>query len=87
MMVSLRRMVQGAAWGPVMAVLAQARIEADDSASVPPLVMVKPGQVLDILCLLEPFEEALQVQEVFFCRIKNRRCSFLFQIDIMNAFF
>ncbi|XP_029994515.1 v-myb avian myeloblastosis viral oncogene homolog-like 2a isoform X2 [Sphaeramia orbicularis] len=61
LMVSLRRMVQVTAWSPVMTVLAQARIEANDSASAPPLVMVKREQVLDILGLLEPFEEALQV--------------------------
>lgn len=46
-----------------MTLLAQARIEASDTASVPPLVMVKREQVIDILGLLEPFEEALQVTE------------------------
>lgn len=44
-----------------MTVLAQARIEANDTASAPPLVMVKREQVTDILGLLEPFAEALQV--------------------------
>lgn len=63
MMVSLRRMVQESAWSAVMTVLAQARIEANDTASAPPLVMVKREQVIDILGLLEPFEEALQVNE------------------------
>lgn len=62
MMVSLRRMVQESAWSAVMTVLAQARIEANDTASAPPLVMVKREQVIDILGLLEPFEEALQVK-------------------------
>ncbi|KAM6924409.1 v-myb avian myeloblastosis viral oncogene homolog-like 2a [Xenentodon cancila] len=61
MMVSLRRMVQETAWSTVMTLLAQARIEATDTASAPPLVMVKREQVVDILGLLEPFEEALQV--------------------------
>ncbi|XP_036959584.1 v-myb avian myeloblastosis viral oncogene homolog-like 2a isoform X2 [Acanthopagrus latus] len=61
MMVSLRRMVQESAWSAVMTVLAQARIEATDTASAPPLVMVKREQVIDILGLLESFEEALQV--------------------------
>ena len=61
LMVSLRRMVQETAWSTVMTVLAQARIEATDAASAPPLVMVKREQVVDILGLLEPFQEALQV--------------------------
>ncbi|XP_072222400.1 v-myb avian myeloblastosis viral oncogene homolog-like 2a isoform X2 [Leuresthes tenuis] len=61
MMVSLRRMVQETTWSTIMTLLAQARIEATDAASAPPLVMVKREQVVDILGLLEPFEEALQV--------------------------
>uniref|UniRef100_A0A3P8T1I5 MYB proto-oncogene like 2 n=1 Tax=Amphiprion percula TaxID=161767 RepID=A0A3P8T1I5_AMPPE len=61
MMLSLRRMVQESAWSAIMTLLAQARIEACDAASAPPLVMVKREQVIDILGLLEPFEEALQV--------------------------
>ncbi|XP_020493786.2 v-myb avian myeloblastosis viral oncogene homolog-like 2a isoform X1 [Labrus bergylta] len=61
MMVSLRRMVQESTWSAVMTLLAQARIEANDTASAPPLVIVKREQVIDILGLLEPFEEALQV--------------------------
>ena len=46
-----------------MTLLAQARIEATDTASAPPLVMVKREQVIDILALLEPFGEALQVKD------------------------
>ncbi|XP_061527104.1 v-myb avian myeloblastosis viral oncogene homolog-like 2a [Phycodurus eques] len=61
MMVSLRRMVQESAWNGVLTVLSQARSEASDTASAPPLIMVKREQVLDILALLEPFQEALQV--------------------------
>lgn len=61
MMLSLRRMVQETTWSTVMTLLAQARIEATDSSSAPPLVMVKREQVVDILGLLQPFEEALQV--------------------------
>lgn len=61
MMVSLRKMVQENTWSTVMTLLAQARIEATDTTSAPPLVMVKREQVVDILGLLEPFEEALQV--------------------------
>uniref|UniRef100_A0A1A8LI29 Myeloblastosis oncogene n=1 Tax=Nothobranchius pienaari TaxID=704102 RepID=A0A1A8LI29_9TELE len=60
MMLSLRRMVREPTWSHVMTLLAQARIEATDLASAPPLVMVKREQVVDILGLLEPFEEALQ---------------------------
>lgn len=63
MMVALRRMVQESAWSVVMTLLAQARIEASDTASAPPLIMVKREQVVDILNLLEPFEEVLQVKE------------------------
>lgn len=63
MMLSLRRMVQESAWSTIMALLAQARIEANDTASAPPLVMVRREQVTDILSLLEPFEEALQVKD------------------------
>ncbi|RVE70329.1 hypothetical protein OJAV_G00063280 [Oryzias javanicus] len=61
MMVSLRKMVQENTWSTVMTLLAQARIEATDTTSAPPLVMVKREQVVDILGLLEPFEEALQI--------------------------
>ncbi|XP_051281032.1 v-myb avian myeloblastosis viral oncogene homolog-like 2a isoform X1 [Dicentrarchus labrax] len=61
MILSLRRMVQESAWSAIMTLLAQARIEANDTASAPPLVMVKREQVIDILSLLEPFGEALQV--------------------------
>nr|XP_046252309.1 v-myb avian myeloblastosis viral oncogene homolog-like 2a isoform X1 [Scatophagus argus]XP_046252310.1 v-myb avian myeloblastosis viral oncogene homolog-like 2a isoform X1 [Scatophagus argus] len=61
MMLSLRRMVQESTWTAIMTLLAQARIEANDTASAPPLVMVKREQVIDILGHLEPFAEALQV--------------------------
>lgn len=56
-------MVDESAWSAIMTLLAQARIEANDTASVPPLVMVKREQVIDILAHLEPFGEALQVRE------------------------
>lgn len=62
-MLCLRRMVQESAWSAIMTVLAQARVEANDTASAPPLVMVKREQVTDILGLLEPFGEAMQVKE------------------------
>lgn len=64
MMLSLRRMVHETTWSIVMTILAQARIEATDTSAAPPLIMVKREQVVDILGLLEPFEEALQV--IFF---------------------
>lgn len=67
MMVALRRLIQESAWSAVMTILAQARIEANDTASAPPLVMVKREQVLDILSLLEPFEDALQVKRTGGC--------------------
>ncbi|CAB1336261.1 unnamed protein product [Coregonus sp. 'balchen'] len=59
--VSMRRMVLEAVWGSVMTLLAQARIEAKDSSSSPPMVRAKREQVVDIIGLLEPFEEAIQV--------------------------
>lgn len=61
-------MGQESAWSKVMSVLAQARIEANDAASAPPLIMVKREQVLDILAHLELFGEAIQVSETL-----NRR--------------
>ncbi|XP_068997170.1 LOW QUALITY PROTEIN: v-myb avian myeloblastosis viral oncogene homolog-like 2a [Embiotoca jacksoni] len=61
LMLSLRRMVQESTWSSVMTLLAQARIEANDLASAPPAGHVKREQVIDILSLLELFEEALQV--------------------------
>ncbi|KAM7412264.1 hypothetical protein PAMA_021964 [Pampus argenteus] len=61
LMVSLHRMVQESTWSAIMTLLAQARIEANDTASTPPRVMVRREQVIDILGLLEPFQEALQV--------------------------
>ncbi|XP_064861414.1 uncharacterized protein LOC115101874 [Oncorhynchus nerka] len=59
--VSMRRMVLEAVWGLVMTLLSQARIEAKDSSSSPPMVRAKREQVVDIIGLLEPFEEAIQV--------------------------
>ncbi|KAJ8369557.1 hypothetical protein SKAU_G00095850 [Synaphobranchus kaupii] len=59
--ISVRRMVQESVWGSVMTLLAQARIEAKDSSSSPPMVRAKREQVVDIIGLLEPFEEAIQV--------------------------
>ncbi|KAG7273273.1 hypothetical protein CRUP_009701, partial [Coryphaenoides rupestris] len=39
----------------------QARTEAQDASSVPPLVQAKREQLVDILGLLQPFEEAVQL--------------------------
>ncbi|XP_041112665.1 v-myb avian myeloblastosis viral oncogene homolog-like 2b isoform X3 [Polyodon spathula] len=58
---SIRKMAMESVWGAVMTLLAQARIEAKDSSSSPPPVRAKREQVLDIIGLLEPFEEATQV--------------------------
>lgn len=73
MIISIRRMGQESAWSKVMSVLAQARTEASDAASAPPLIMVKREQVLDILAHLELFGEALQVRET----LKRRKRSLL----------
>ncbi|XP_066526474.1 v-myb avian myeloblastosis viral oncogene homolog-like 2a [Hoplias malabaricus] len=59
--VTIRRLVQEFAWGSVMALLAQARKEANDSAIAPPVIHVNREQLVDIIGLLEPFEEAIQV--------------------------
>ncbi|MBN3270386.1 MYBB protein, partial [Polyodon spathula] len=58
---AIRKMAMESVWGAVMTLLAQARIEAKDSSSSPPPVRAKREQVLDIIGLLEPFEEATQV--------------------------
>ncbi|KAL1021401.1 hypothetical protein UPYG_G00012820 [Umbra pygmaea] len=58
---SMRRIVQEAVWGSIIPLLALARTEAKDSSSSPPLVRAKREQVEDIIGLLEPFEEAIQV--------------------------
>ncbi|KAL4646388.1 zinc finger BED domain-containing protein 4-like [Arapaima gigas] len=55
------RMVQEAVWGSVMMLLTKARVEAQGASSSPPTVRAKREQVLDIVGLLEPFEEAIQV--------------------------
>lgn len=62
MLLCVRRLVQESVWSNVMMVLAQARIESTDTASAPPLLVAKREQLADILGLLEPFAEALQVQ-------------------------
>ena len=67
MMLSMRRMVQESVWKAIITLLAQARIEARDSTSAPPLLKVKREQVLDILGLLIPFEEAIQVNNMYQC--------------------
>uniref|UniRef100_A0A8C8K2V2 V-myb avian myeloblastosis viral oncogene homolog-like 2a n=1 Tax=Oncorhynchus tshawytscha TaxID=74940 RepID=A0A8C8K2V2_ONCTS len=59
--VSMRLMVLEAVWGSVMTLLSQACIEAKDLSSSPPMVRAKREQVVDIIGLLEPFEEAIQV--------------------------
>uniref|UniRef100_A0AAY4B7I9 Uncharacterized protein n=1 Tax=Denticeps clupeoides TaxID=299321 RepID=A0AAY4B7I9_9TELE len=61
MLVCVRRMLQEAAWRSVMSVLALARTEAKDSSCSPPQVRARREQVLDVIGLLEPFEEAIQV--------------------------
>ncbi|KAI4897635.1 hypothetical protein NFI96_015827 [Prochilodus magdalenae] len=58
---TIRKLVQEFAWGSVMALLAQARKEATDSTISPPIIHVMREQVVDVIGLLEPFEEAIQV--------------------------
>lgn len=59
--VAIRRMTQETAWEKVLSVLGQARIEAKDSSNSPPQLRAKREQVLEVIGLLEPFEEAIQV--------------------------
>ncbi|KAK0137764.1 Myb-related protein B [Merluccius polli] len=61
LMMSMRRLVDASSWSAIMALLAQARIEAKDANSTPPLVRAKREQLVDILGLLQPFEDAIQV--------------------------
>ncbi|XP_059916308.1 LOW QUALITY PROTEIN: uncharacterized protein LOC132464125 [Gadus macrocephalus] len=61
LMASMRRLVDPASWSSIMTLLAQARIEAQDSTSAPPLVRARREQLVDILGLLQPFEDAIQV--------------------------
>ncbi|XP_048098087.1 v-myb avian myeloblastosis viral oncogene homolog-like 2a isoform X1 [Alosa alosa] len=58
---AIQRMTHETAWNTVVSVLGQARIEAKDSSTSPPQLRAKREQVLDIMGLLEPFEEAIQV--------------------------
>ena len=62
LMASMRRLVDPASWSSIMTLLAQARIEAQDSTSAPPLVRARREQLVDILGLLQPFEDAIQVR-------------------------
>ncbi|XP_076874923.1 v-myb avian myeloblastosis viral oncogene homolog-like 2a [Brachyhypopomus gauderio] len=57
----IRKLVQEFSWGSVIAVLTQARKEVNENTISPPVIHVKREQVVDIIGLLEPFEEAIQV--------------------------
>ncbi|XP_063065650.1 v-myb avian myeloblastosis viral oncogene homolog-like 2a [Engraulis encrasicolus] len=59
--VAIRRMAQESAWDTVISVMSQARVEAKDSSTTPPVLRARREQVVDIVGLLEPFEEAIQV--------------------------
>ncbi|XP_042560841.1 v-myb avian myeloblastosis viral oncogene homolog-like 2a isoform X2 [Clupea harengus] len=61
MFASVHRMTQESAWETVGSVLGQARGEAKDSSTSPPQLRARREQVLDIMGLLELFEEAIQV--------------------------
>ncbi|XP_062396963.1 v-myb avian myeloblastosis viral oncogene homolog-like 2a isoform X2 [Sardina pilchardus] len=56
-----RMTMHEAAWDTVVSVLGQAQMEAKDSSTSPPHLRAKRDQVLDVMGLLEPFEEAIQV--------------------------
>lgn len=58
---TIRKLAQEFTWGSVMALLAQACKERNDSTVPPPVIHVKREQLVDVIGLLEPFEEALQV--------------------------
>ncbi|XP_075993191.1 v-myb avian myeloblastosis viral oncogene homolog-like 2a [Genypterus blacodes] len=59
-MASLRRLSEASVWSTAVSLLALARSEASDAHSIPPLLMVKREQVVDILSLLQPFEQSIQ---------------------------
>jgi len=63
LMTSMRLLTDATSWTSAMSLLAQARTEAQDASSAPPLVQAKREQLVDILGLLQPFEEAIQVQD------------------------
>ncbi|XP_039620576.1 v-myb avian myeloblastosis viral oncogene homolog-like 2a [Polypterus senegalus] len=69
---TVRKLAHEPVWKAVMKLVSQAHIKAKDASTVPPVVRAKREQVLDIIGLLEPFEEAtrvLQTEEVTFSLI------------------
>lgn len=59
--VAFRKLLPQVAWDGVIGLIAQARKEENDSMVSPPVIHVRWEQVVDIIGLLEPFEEAIQV--------------------------
>lgn len=57
----IREMMQESVWDTVMAVLIQARTEANHCHISPPAIHVAREQVVDLVTLLEPFEEVVQL--------------------------
>ncbi|XP_034167516.2 v-myb avian myeloblastosis viral oncogene homolog-like 2a isoform X1 [Pangasianodon hypophthalmus] len=58
---AFRKLLPQVAWDGVIGLIAQARKEENDSSDSPPVIHVRWDQVVDIIGLLEPFEEAIQV--------------------------
>lgn len=58
---AFRKLLSQDAWDGVVGLIAQARKEENDSTVSPPVIHVHWEQVVDIIGLLEPFEEAIQV--------------------------
>lgn len=58
---AFRKLLLPAAWNGVMGVIAQAHKEENDSVVSPPIIHVYWEQVVDIVGLLEPFGEVIEV--------------------------
>lgn len=58
---AFRQLLPRDAWDGVLGLIARARREDIDSSVPPPVIHVHREQVVDVIGLLEPFEEAIQV--------------------------
>ncbi|XP_060793106.1 v-myb avian myeloblastosis viral oncogene homolog-like 2a isoform X2 [Neoarius graeffei] len=59
--VAFRKLLPQVTWDTVISLIAQAQKEDNDSTVSPPVIHVRWEQVVDLVGLLEPFEEVIQV--------------------------